>query len=112
MEPTWVQGFIVTLNIRFLMEPQLRGGELYKYQENKEVRVEMPLVEITLLELPQESKERIAKAITEILAEEEKKVFKLDTTAITVVAFRELPMTNLYLGGNPLAKVIETLPKA
>jgi phenylpyruvate tautomerase PptA (4-oxalocrotonate tautomerase family) len=72
----------------------------------------MPLVEITLLEMPAESKERIAKAITEILAEEEKKVYKVDTTAITVVAFRELAMEDIYLGGNPLPKVIETLPKA
>jgi hypothetical protein len=36
MDSTWVQGFIVTLHIRFLMEPQLRGGELYKYQDIKE----------------------------------------------------------------------------
>ena len=65
----------------------------------------MPLVDITLLKMPADSKERIAKAITEILAEEEKKVYKVDTTAITVVGFREIAMEDIYLGGNPLPKV-------
>ena len=34
MGSTLIQGFIVTLTIRFQMESQLRDGELYKYQEN------------------------------------------------------------------------------
>jgi hypothetical protein len=45
-------------------------------------------------------------------AEEEKKVYKVVATAITAVFFREPPVTDIYLGGNPLPKVIETLPKA
>ena len=48
----------------------------------------MPIVEITGPELPQESKDRIAKKLTEIIAVEEKATYKLDTTPITVVIFR------------------------
>jgi len=72
----------------------------------------MPIVSITLIPgLSREQKDKIAKKITEILAEEEKKTFKVDTTAITAVVFTELPMDNIYLGTNRLEKVIETLPK-
>jgi len=71
----------------------------------------MPLVEISGPALPQDAKDRLAKKITEIIAEEEKKAFKVDTTSITVVGFRDLPIPNIYIGTKPLAKVIETLPK-
>ena len=72
----------------------------------------MPIVEITGPELPQGSKDRIAKAITEVIAKEEKAVYKIDTTSITVVIFREIPVTALYLGTERLPKVLEKLPKA
>jgi phenylpyruvate tautomerase PptA (4-oxalocrotonate tautomerase family) len=71
----------------------------------------MPIVEITGLAFPQEAKDRIAKKVTEMLAEEEKTAFKVDATAITVVLFRELKVQDLFIGAKPLAKVIETLPK-
>jgi phenylpyruvate tautomerase PptA (4-oxalocrotonate tautomerase family) len=71
----------------------------------------MPIVEITGPELPQESKDRIAKAITEIIAVEEKTAHKLDTTPITVVLFREIPVPDIYIGTRPLPQVLETLPK-
>jgi phenylpyruvate tautomerase PptA (4-oxalocrotonate tautomerase family) len=71
----------------------------------------MPIVEITGPELPQESKDRIAKAITEIIAVEEKAAYKLDTTQITVVIFRKIPVPDIYIGTKPLPKVLETLPK-
>ena len=77
----------------------------------KEVR-SIPVVEISGPALPQEAKERLAKKITEIIAEEEKKAFKIDTTSITVIGFRDIPVPNIYLGTKPLAKVLETLPKA
>ena len=72
----------------------------------------MPIVEITLVELPQDSKDRIAKAITEVIAKEEKAVFKIDTTPITAVIFREIPMTDIYIGTEWLDKVVEKLPQA
>ena len=72
----------------------------------------MPIVEISGLAFPQESKDRIAKKITEVLAEEEKSAFKVDATAITIVLFREIKVQDLFIGSKPLAKVIETLPKA
>jgi len=53
-----------------------------------------------------------AKKITEVIAEEEKKAIKLDTTGITVVLFREVGVPDIYIGTRPLAKVLETLPKA
>jgi len=71
----------------------------------------MPIVEITGLAFPQEAKDRIAKKITEMLAEEEKAAFKVDATAITIVLFREIKVQDLFIGTKPLAKVIETLPK-
>jgi len=71
----------------------------------------MPIVEISGPALPQDAKDRIAKKVTEIIAEEEKKAFKIDTTSITVVGFRDIPIPNIYLGTKPLAKVLETLPK-
>ena len=71
----------------------------------------MPIVEITAPAFSQEAKNRIAKKITEILAEEEKAALKLDTTGITVVLFREIGVPDLYLGANPLAEVLKTLPK-
>ena len=72
----------------------------------------MPIVEITGPALPQDAKDRLAKKITDVIAEEEKKAFKFDTTGITVVLFREVGVPNIYLGTKPLAKVLETLPKA
>lgn len=72
----------------------------------------MPIVEISGPALPQDAKDRVAKKITEVIAEEEKKAIKLDTTGITVVIFRELGVPDIYLGTKPLAKVLETLPKA
>ncbi|MCW3993664.1 MAG: hypothetical protein NWE85_03755 [Candidatus Bathyarchaeota archaeon] len=72
----------------------------------------MPIVEITGPALPQDAKDRLAKKITEIIAEEEKKAFNVDTTGITVVLFREVGVPSIYLGTKPLAKVLETLPKA
>jgi len=72
----------------------------------------MPIVEITGPKLPQDSKDRIAKGITEVIAKEEKAVYKIDTTSITVVIFREIPVTDLYLGTERLPKVLEKLPKA
>jgi len=72
----------------------------------------MPIVEITSPAFPQESKDRIAKAITKLLAEEEKAAIKIDTTPITVIIFREIAVPDLYVGAKPLAKVLETLPKA
>ena len=72
----------------------------------------MPIVEITSPAFSQEAKDRIAKKITEILADEEKAALKLDTTGITVVLFREIGVPDLYLGTKPLAKVLKTLPKA
>jgi len=71
----------------------------------------VPIVEITCIELPQDSKDRIAKAITDVIAKEEKAVYKVDTTSITVVLFREIPVTDIYLGTQRLPKVIEKLPK-
>ncbi|MFQ6086095.1 MAG: hypothetical protein ACE5OY_07535 [Candidatus Bathyarchaeia archaeon] len=73
----------------------------------------MPIVEISLDTslLSQEAKDRIAKKITEILAEEEKAAIKLDTTGITIVLFRNINVPDLYIGTKPLAKVLETLPK-
>mgnify|MGYP001037764203 CR=1 FL=1 len=71
----------------------------------------MPLVQISCPPLPQDAKDRIAKRITEIIAEEEKKAFKIDTTSITVVGFHDMPVSNIYIGTKPLAKVLETLPK-
>ena len=56
----------------------------------------MPVVEITGPAFPQDAKDRLAKKITEIIAEEEKKAIKLDTTAITVVLFREVGVPDLY----------------
>jgi phenylpyruvate tautomerase PptA (4-oxalocrotonate tautomerase family) len=72
----------------------------------------MPIVEISGPALPQDAKDRLAKKITEIIAEEEKKAFKIDTTGITIVAFRDIAIPNIYLGTKPLAKVLETLPRA
>ena len=72
----------------------------------------MPIVEITGPAFPQDAKDRLAKKITEVIAEEEKKAIKLDTTGITVVLFREVGVPDIYIGTNPLAKVLETLPKA
>jgi len=72
----------------------------------------MPIVEITGPELPQDSKDRIAKGITEVIAKEEKAAYKVDTTSITVVIFREIPVTDIYLGTERLPKVLEKLPKA
>ena len=72
----------------------------------------MPIVEISGPALPRDAKDRLAKRITEIIAEEEKKTFKVDTTGITVVGFRDAPVPNIYLGTKPRAKVLETLPKA
>ena len=71
----------------------------------------MPIVEISGPALPQDAKDRLAKKITEIIAEEEKKAFNVDTTGITVVAFRDVPVPNIYIGTKPLAQVLETLPK-
>ena len=71
----------------------------------------MPIVEITGPTLPQDAKDRLAKKITAVIAEEEKKAFKVDTTGITVMIFRDTAIPNIYLGTNPLAKVLETLPK-
>jgi len=45
-------------------------------------------------------------------AKEEKAAYKIDTTSITVVVFREIPVTDLYLGTQRLPKVLEKLPKA
>ena len=72
----------------------------------------MPIVEITGPELPQESKDRIAKAVTEFIAEEEKKAYKVDTTPITVIIFREIPPPDIFLATKPLPEVLGTLPKA
>ena len=72
----------------------------------------MPIVEITSPAFSQEAKDRIAKAITDLLAKEEKAAIKIDTTPITVVIFREIKVPDLYVGTKPLAKVLETLPKA
>jgi len=72
----------------------------------------IPIVEITGPELPQDSKDRIAKAITEVIAKEEKAAYKIDTTSITVVIFREIPVKDIYLGTQRLPKVLEKLPKA
>jgi len=58
----------------------------------------MPIVEISGPALPQDAKDRLAKKITEIIAEEEKKAFKIDTTSITVVGFRDVPRTKHLLG--------------
>jgi phenylpyruvate tautomerase PptA (4-oxalocrotonate tautomerase family) len=80
--------------------------------QQKRIGDSMPIVEISGPALPQDAKDRIAKKITEIIAEEEKKAFKIDTTSITVVGFRDVPVPNIYLGTKPLAKVLETLPKA
>ncbi len=71
----------------------------------------MPIVEISGPALPQDAKERLAKKITEIIAEEEKKAFNVDTTGITVVGFRDVPVPNIYIGTKPLAQILETLPK-
>ena len=71
----------------------------------------MPIVEISSPAFSQEAKDRIAKKITKLLAEEEKAALKLDTTAITVVLFREMGVPDIYLGANPLAEVLKTLPK-
>jgi phenylpyruvate tautomerase PptA (4-oxalocrotonate tautomerase family) len=71
----------------------------------------MPIVEITGPALPQESKDRIAKTLTETIAVEEKATYKLDTTPITVVLFREIPVPDIYIGAKPLPEVLETLPK-
>jgi phenylpyruvate tautomerase PptA (4-oxalocrotonate tautomerase family) len=72
----------------------------------------VPIIEITCLELPQESKDRIAKAFTEAIAKEEKTVYKVDTTSITIVVFFETPIADMYLGTQRAAKVVEKLPKA
>jgi phenylpyruvate tautomerase PptA (4-oxalocrotonate tautomerase family) len=72
----------------------------------------MPIVEISGPALPQDAKDRLAKKITDIIAVEEKKAFKVDTTGITVVVFRDIAVPNIFLGTKPLAKVLETLPKA
>ena len=72
----------------------------------------MPIVEITGPAFPKDAKDRLAKKITEVIAEEEKKAIKLDTTGITVVIFREVGVPDIYIGTKPLAKVLETLPKA
>jgi len=72
----------------------------------------MPIVEITGPKLPQDSKDRIAKGITEVIAKEEKAAYNIDTTSITVVIFREIPVTDLYLGTEQLPKVLVKLPKA
>jgi phenylpyruvate tautomerase PptA (4-oxalocrotonate tautomerase family) len=72
----------------------------------------MPLVEISCPPLPQDAKDRLAKKITEIITEEEKKAFKIDTTSITLVAFHDVPAPNIYLATQPLTKVLQTLPKA
>jgi len=72
----------------------------------------MPLVEISCPPLPQDAKDRLAKKITEIITEEEKKAFKIDTTNITIVAFHDLPAPNIYIGTQPLPRVLATLPKA
>jgi len=71
----------------------------------------MPIVEITSLAFPQEAKDRIAKKITEMLAEETKAAFKVDATAITTVLFHEIKIQDFFLGTKPLANVIDTLPK-
>lgn len=76
-----------------------------------EVVENMPIVEITGPPLPQGAKDRLAKKITEVIAEEEKKAFQVDTTSITVVIFRDTAIPNIYLGTKPLAKVLGTLPK-
>lgn len=72
----------------------------------------MPVVEITGPALPQDAKDRLTKKITEVIAEEEKKAFKVDTTSVTVVLFREIAIADAYLGTKPFARVLETLPKA
>ena len=72
----------------------------------------MPIVEITIAALPQESKDRIAKKITEALSEETKAALKVDGTAITYVLFREVKVQDVFFGSKPLGQVIETLPKA
>jgi len=46
----------------------------------------MPIVEITSPAFSQEAKDRIAKAITDLLAQEEKAAIKIDTTPITVAS--------------------------
>jgi phenylpyruvate tautomerase PptA (4-oxalocrotonate tautomerase family) len=79
--------------------------------QQKRIGNNMPIVEISCPPLPQDAKDRIAKKITEIIAEEEKKAFKIDTTSITLVGFRDMPVPNIYIGTKPLAKVLETLPK-
>jgi len=72
----------------------------------------MPIVEISAPPVfSQETKDRIAKKITEILAEEEKAALKLDTTGITIVLFRDVGVPNIFIGGNPLEDVLKTLPK-
>jgi phenylpyruvate tautomerase PptA (4-oxalocrotonate tautomerase family) len=71
----------------------------------------MPIVEVTGLPFPLEAKDRIAKKITALLAEEEKAAFKLDASSITIVLFHEIKVDDLWLGAKPLPKVIETLPK-
>jgi phenylpyruvate tautomerase PptA (4-oxalocrotonate tautomerase family) len=72
----------------------------------------MPLVEITGPPVfSQDVKDRLAKKITEIIAEEEKKAVKRDTTGITIVLFHEVGIPDIYLGAKPLAKVLEALPK-
>ena len=71
----------------------------------------MPIVEITSPAFSQDAKNRIAKKITDLLAEEEKAALKLDTTGITVVLFREINVPDLYIGTKPLSEVLGTLPK-
>ncbi len=86
------------------------GGTLVNRKRNGENN--MPLVEISCPPLPQDAKNRLAKKITEIIADEEKKAFKIDTTGITLVAFHDIPAPNIYLATQPLTKVLQTLPKA
>ena len=71
----------------------------------------MPIVEVTISAFPQKAKDRIAKKITEILVEEVKAALKLDTTPVTVVVFHEIGIPDFYIGAEPLAEVLKTLPK-
>jgi len=102
------------VNIIEFEVPLIRKMELlwWNFTQEKRIGDNMPIVEISGPALPQDAKDRLAKKITEIIAEEEKKAFKIDTTSITVVGFRDIPVPNIYLGTKPLAKVLETLPKA
>jgi len=84
---------------------------LWDLAQKRRIGDNMPIVKMSCPPLPQDAKDQLAKKITEIIAEEEKKAFRIDTTSITVVGFRDIPVPNIYIVTKPLSKVLETLPK-